>query len=136
MLVKTVLSYAEGRHAERANVRSSSAVSANGQLRRRRRRSLSPFLFNCTAITYIALATVRRSLNTLGLIHRTSSSRMAPTSTSSTSSTSLRPIVLSGPSGTGKSTLLKKLFDEFPDTYGFSVSREEEEKAMKYSEES
>lgn len=55
---------------------------------------------------------------------------MAPTSSTSTS---LRPIVLSGPSGTGKSTLLKKLFDEFPDTYGFSVSREGEEKATKYS---
>ncbi|CCH61345.1 hypothetical protein TBLA_0E02900 [Henningerozyma blattae CBS 6284] len=33
-----------------------------------------------------------------------------------------RPIVLSGPSGTGKSTLLKKLFAEYPDTFGFSVS--------------
>lgn len=32
------------------------------------------------------------------------------------------PIVFSGPSGTGKSTLLKKLFAEFPDTFGFSVS--------------
>ncbi|KAN0064940.1 guanylate kinase [Thecaphora frezii] len=33
-----------------------------------------------------------------------------------------RPIVLSGPSGVGKSTLLKKLFDEFPNDFGFSVS--------------
>lgn len=33
-----------------------------------------------------------------------------------------RPIVISGPSGTGKSTLLKKLFSEFPDKFGFSVS--------------
>lgn len=31
-------------------------------------------------------------------------------------------IVLSGPSGTGKSTLLKKLFAEFPNSFGFSVS--------------
>ncbi|KAI5305488.1 hypothetical protein KEM56_004281 [Ascosphaera pollenicola] len=33
-----------------------------------------------------------------------------------------RPVVLSGPSGTGKSTLLKKLFAEFPQTFGFSIS--------------
>lgn len=33
-----------------------------------------------------------------------------------------RPIVISGPSGTGKSTLLKKLFAEFPDKFGFCVS--------------
>ena len=32
------------------------------------------------------------------------------------------PIVLSGPSGTGKSTLLKKLFAEYPNDFGFSVS--------------
>ncbi|GAA93703.1 uncharacterized protein L969DRAFT_53591 [Mixia osmundae IAM 14324] len=38
------------------------------------------------------------------------------------SAASLRPIVISGPSGTGKSTLLKRLFDEYPDTFGFSVS--------------
>lgn len=36
--------------------------------------------------------------------------------------TSTRPIVISGPSGTGKSTLLKKLFAEYPDRFGFSVS--------------
>ncbi|KAL8280623.1 hypothetical protein RQP46_006946 [Phenoliferia psychrophenolica] len=34
----------------------------------------------------------------------------------------LRPIVLCGPSGTGKSTLLKKLFDQYPDKFGFSIS--------------
>ncbi|KAK7203084.1 P-loop containing nucleoside triphosphate hydrolase protein [Myxozyma melibiosi] len=37
-------------------------------------------------------------------------------------SVSLRPIVISGPSGTGKSTLLKRLFADYPDTFGFSVS--------------
>ena len=36
---------------------------------------------------------------------------------------SLRPLVLSGPSGVGKSTLLQRLFLEFPDSFGFSVSR-------------
>jgi len=34
----------------------------------------------------------------------------------------LRPLVLSGPSGVGKSTLLQRLFLEFPDRFGFSVS--------------
>lgn len=33
-----------------------------------------------------------------------------------------RPLVLFGPSGTGKSTLLKKLLAEYPDRFGFSVS--------------
>jgi guanylate kinase len=36
--------------------------------------------------------------------------------------TAFRPVVISGPSGTGKSTLLKRLFEEYPDTFGFSVS--------------
>lgn len=33
-----------------------------------------------------------------------------------------RPILLSGPSGTGKSTLLHKLLADFPNKFGFSVS--------------
>ncbi|XP_061776444.1 guanylate kinase [Nerophis ophidion] len=33
-----------------------------------------------------------------------------------------RPVVLSGPSGTGKSTLLKKLMKEYSNVFGFSVS--------------
>lgn len=36
----------------------------------------------------------------------------------------LRPLLMSGPSGVGKSTLLQRLFAEFPDKFGFSVSRE------------
>lgn len=36
----------------------------------------------------------------------------------------LRPVVICGPSGTGKSTLLKKLFVDYPDKFGFSISRE------------
>ncbi|KAI9753250.1 MAG: guanylate kinase [Chaenotheca gracillima] len=44
---------------------------------------------------------------------------MAPTGTTSTPP---RPVVISGPSGTGKSTLLKRLFAKYPDTFGFSVS--------------
>lgn len=34
-----------------------------------------------------------------------------------------RPLIISGPSGTGKSTLLSRLFVEHPDKFGFSVSR-------------
>lgn len=37
----------------------------------------------------------------------------------------LRPLLMSGPSGVGKSTLLQRLFAEFPDKFGFSVSRKE-----------
>lgn len=33
-----------------------------------------------------------------------------------------RPVVFCGPSGTGKSTLINLLFNEFPDKFGFSVS--------------
>ncbi|KAJ3071549.1 GTPase required for pre-60S ribosomal subunit nuclear export and maturation [Podochytrium sp. JEL0797] len=34
----------------------------------------------------------------------------------------LAPLVISGPSGVGKSTLLKRLFDKYPNSFGFSVS--------------
>jgi ribose 1,5-bisphosphokinase PhnN len=32
-------------------------------------------------------------------------------------------LVVSGPSGAGKSTLLKKLLSEYPNKFGFSISR-------------
>ena len=41
---------------------------------------------------------------------------MAPTSTGP------RPLAFSGPSGVGKSTLIKRLFQNHPETFGFSVS--------------
>jgi len=49
-----------------------------------------------------------------------------PPSLISSSSRELTPRLVwhTGPSGTGKSTLLKKLFNEFPDKFGFSISRE------------
>lgn len=34
----------------------------------------------------------------------------------------IRPLVISGPSGTGKSTLIARLFMEYPEKFGFSVS--------------
>lgn len=34
-----------------------------------------------------------------------------------------RPVVLSGPSGVGKSTLMKKLMKDYEGVFGFSVSR-------------
>ena len=33
-----------------------------------------------------------------------------------------RPMIIVGPSGVGKSTLIKKLTDKYPNKFGFSVS--------------
>jgi len=33
-----------------------------------------------------------------------------------------KPIIILGPSGVGKSTLIKKLYNKYPDRFGFSVS--------------
>ena len=46
-------------------------------------------------------------------------------STTTVASDFLRPLVLSGPSGVGKSTLLTRLFANHPAKFGFSVSRKE-----------
>ncbi|KAJ2089608.1 guanylate kinase [Coemansia sp. RSA 487] len=43
-------------------------------------------------------------------------------STMTPTTTTKKPIVVFGPSGTGKSTLLKRLFAEYPNEFGFSVS--------------
>jgi len=43
-------------------------------------------------------------------------------STLQTMTTTARPLVICGPSGVGKSTILKKLLEEFPSAFGFSVS--------------
>lgn len=37
--------------------------------------------------------------------------------------TNVKPVVISGPSGVGKSTLLEQLMKEFPNSFAFSVSR-------------
>jgi guanylate kinase len=52
------------------------------------------------------------------LVRLSFSPTMAPTSVVHKA----RPIVFSGPSGTGKSTLIKRLFSSHPDLFGFSVS--------------
>ncbi len=70
------------------------------------------------------LAHIARSSNISTRI-AASSARMSTSNWASTPPipSDKRPIVLSGPSGVGKSTLLKKLFEEFPNSFGFSVSR-------------
>eukprot|EP00286_Rhodomonas_abbreviata_P017444 CAMPEP_0181342936 /NCGR_PEP_ID=MMETSP1101-20121128/31290_1 /TAXON_ID=46948 /ORGANISM="Rhodomonas abbreviata, Strain Caron Lab Isolate" /LENGTH=241 /DNA_ID=CAMNT_0023454475 /DNA_START=32 /DNA_END=753 /DNA_ORIENTATION=+ len=50
-----------------------------------------------------------------------------------------RPVVIAGPSGVGKGTLINKLIEKFPDVFGFSVShatrapREGEENGVHYN---
>lgn len=43
-------------------------------------------------------------------------------SSSSASTVALRPVVICGPSGVGKGTLIDKLFAKYPGALGFSVS--------------
>lgn len=58
----------------------------------------------------------------LNLATRSSRTLIARAMTTTVSQARTRPIVISGPSGTGKSTLLKRLFDEHQDIFGFSIS--------------
>lgn len=55
-------------------------------------------------------------LSTYHSVHRFTST-MAPTPPPNT-----RPLVISGPSGVGKGTLIRRLFDAHPDTFTLSVS--------------
>ncbi|KAG0064986.1 hypothetical protein BGZ89_008683 [Linnemannia elongata] len=48
--------------------------------------------------------------------------RLFTTNAAPAAPTDRRTIVVSGPSGGGKSTLLERLFREYPNTFGFSVS--------------
>lgn len=57
---------------------------------------------------------------TLGLGNNTPSLSL-PSSTTDVPANP-QPLVICGPSGTGKSTLLKSLFAKYPDAFGFSVS--------------
>ena len=50
------------------------------------------------------------------------SSKAVGTAASSQAPTPCRPIVMSGPSGTGKSTLIQRLMKENPTDFRFSVS--------------
>lgn len=63
------------------------------------------------------IASIKPSLSTARYLNY--HSRMAPTGETAGE---LRPIVFSGPSGTGKSTLIKRLFALHPNLFGFSVS--------------
>lgn len=72
------------------------------------------------------VAAVARSPSSLAIRH----ARRPPISlgaampaTTSASEQRPQPVVMCGPSGVGKSTLIKRLFGDFPDTFGFSVSR-------------
>ena len=53
----------------------------------------------------------------------TTNANVNANATPTTNPNFLRPLVISGPSGVGKSTLLNRLFESHPDKFGFSVSR-------------
>ncbi|KAI6234533.1 Guanylate kinase [Aphelenchoides fujianensis] len=46
----------------------------------------------------------------------------------------ITPVVLTGPSGTGKSTILTRAMKEHPEAFAFSVSREHDEESAREGE--
>ncbi|KAF9933349.1 guanylate kinase [Linnemannia zychae] len=76
-------------------------------------------LFPVRALIQLGLAPIakKRALSSLYLAER-----FLSTQNISPLPADRRTIVVSGPSGGGKSTLLERLFHEYPSTFGFSVS--------------
>jgi len=63
-------------------------------------------------ISILSPKLVVRSYGVTMILSASQTSRMAP----------IRPLVICGPSGVGKSTIVNQLLQEFPSVFGFSVS--------------
>ncbi len=106
-------------------------MGEKGKRKRRRERegqttpSLAPAqtgpgrLTNWLTFTYYVIFIIQMFSSSIAHLCR-SSSVMAAAALSLHFS---RPLVISGPSGVGKSTLLQRLFSKYLDQFGFSVSR-------------